>query len=370
MAKMFCPYLGRSGFANTRMAFPSEDNFCYKAKPAGPVDFEHQAGFCLTTQHAVCPVFLAQAAAPLPAALAFPRSRRPRARLAQRSAVLLAVVLLLFLAGFWLNGSRLATRSMSADNSLAPVGTEGAVPFTGPDAYPASSHGDPRPNRTLSANRQPGLLATRDCPLPRGWQSYTVQPTDSIYRLSIVYAVLVETLQKANCLDNQTALLPGETFYVPVLSPTATSKPTATATPTPTRTRSPFIGSNPTEEPGSGDDDEAQPGAPVVVPTVFRPTQTNPPPTPTEKPVIVPTNPLPTQVVQPTNTPLPTTEIVLPTLPPPTPTQEVQPTLPPPPTMEVVQTTEPAPTKAVKPTKEEKPTKLPQPGRDDNSGVD
>lgn len=82
------------------------------------------------------------------------------------------------------------------------------------------------------------------CGPPYDWVVYTIQPGDTLYHLSQIYAVSVIDLQRANCMGSSTLLQVGKNFYVPPWPPlvtpvypppaTLTTMPTFTRTPTPT----------------------------------------------------------------------------------------------------------------------------------------
>jgi LysM repeat protein len=52
------------------------------------------------------------------------------------------------------------------------------------------------------------------CPVPSGWQSYTVVRGDNLYRIARRYGTTVANLQAGNCLSG-TAIRAGQTLYVP-----------------------------------------------------------------------------------------------------------------------------------------------------------
>jgi hypothetical protein len=62
----FCPYIGLSDDADSSVAFPSNSNYCHRGQPAAGVRFNHQQEFCLGKKYIECPVFLREAAGPLP----------------------------------------------------------------------------------------------------------------------------------------------------------------------------------------------------------------------------------------------------------------------------------------------------------------
>jgi LysM repeat protein len=79
------------------------------------------------------------------------------------------------------------------------------------------------------------------CGPPAGWVYYIVQPSDTLYKLSLIYKVSVSQLQLANCLGTSTYIRVGQRLFVPFYvppTPTFTLTPTVTRTPTPTLTPS------------------------------------------------------------------------------------------------------------------------------------
>ncbi len=125
------------------------------------------------------------------------------------------------------------------------------------------------------------------CGPPPGWVLYTVQPGDTLYRLSRVLGVSITEIQSANCLGNETLIRSGEKLYLPRIPPT------------------PILPTSPVP--------------PIFIPTVTplpteSPTATEPLPSPmpTEVPTLPPTQPpTDTPIPLPTNTPEPTTLPVL-----------------------------------------------------------
>lgn len=64
------------------------------------------------------------------------------------------------------------------------------------------------------------------CGAPNGWISYSVQPGDTLYRLSLIYGTTVARLQSANCMGASTLLHTGQLLFVPpgfsrIVMPTA-----------------------------------------------------------------------------------------------------------------------------------------------------
>lgn len=123
------------------------------------------------------------------------------------------------------------------------------------------------------------------CGTPFGWVRYTVQPGDTLYRISLLYRTTVAELKQANCLSSD-FISAGQQLWVPN---TVTSTPSATpiniefdtVTPAPTDTLAPPTST--TEPPATS--------------TEIPPSETPPPPTetpaPTETPTPTETPPLP-----------------------------------------------------------------------------
>ncbi len=61
-----CPYLGVREDKETAIAYPSELNCCYHARPIGYISFDHQRRYCLTDNHTECSVFKQEKLTALP----------------------------------------------------------------------------------------------------------------------------------------------------------------------------------------------------------------------------------------------------------------------------------------------------------------
>jgi len=109
------------------------------------------------------------------------------------------------------------------------------------------------------------------CGPPPGWTLYTVQPGDTIYRLSQSFKVTVSQLQQANCMQSyQTNIQAGQRIWAPpgaMYLPTAT--PISIIFPTLTYTATELPSATPTASP-----------VPTLIPTETPlPTLTSAPPT-------------------------------------------------------------------------------------------
>ncbi len=195
--------------------------------------------------------------------------------------------------------SELATRSglhvaqlRAANCLLSTQLLSGTIIFLPPSAPtntvpPAPPTTEPLPTSAVTlptAQAQPTARPTNTsipCGPPSGWVLYTVQPNDTLYRLSQAYGISVYQLQRANCLSG-TLIQAGTRIYVPyVIIRTPVPTFTQAATQTPSSTSAPV-----------------ETNTPSVTATnagTFTPTDTN-----------VPTQPTPTIAEVPTDTPVPT----------------------------------------------------------------
>jgi LysM repeat protein len=276
-----CPRLGIAADPDTAYNFPAELNHCYQVRPVTPVHLHHQINYCLSPNHARCPLYRQQAVVVLPAK----RSKRPRLRLWQPKQQqprpsrphrpLLRLIPILFfvaaaflLAAGWYYRDGLAawlppsTRLPAVAAPLAsptapavaiiptatdtptltpsPTPTHTATPTTRPSATstrtpspspspsatqsPLYTLQSPTPSTTQSpiSTLQSPTPAGTGCPPPAGWVLYTVQPNDSLFRLGQRFGLPYAELQLANCMGTSKAIYVGQQLYVPAQSPTAT----------------------------------------------------------------------------------------------------------------------------------------------------
>jgi LysM repeat protein len=226
---------------------------------------------------------------------------------------------------------------------IAPLG---ATVYSLADAYdvppkimaeynclPLSSSPLPANSTVYVPKRTPTPTATKvTCgPFP-GWvKGYTIQPGDTLYRLSLIFRVSVEDLQIANCLGNSTQIHAGERFWVPFVPPVVPSRtpvrtPTPVAQPTHTPTNPPTATSQPTNTPRPTATSTSLPG-PTRTPTRIPQPTDNPTDSPTPAPSDTPI-PSDTPVPPATNTPVPSDTPLPPNTPVPTDTPQPKNTLP------------------------------------------
>lgn len=264
MPRKLCPYLGLKDDPTTALHFPSEGNACHHARPVSGIRAAHQENFCLSDGHLQCPVFQAAAPIPLPQDIAAPAAPTPTRSKRRVSGVAIPLMIVgAAAASFAWNA--LQARANTPPGSIVNTGGNQQAPswsvFTGTAV--------PRSTATTASRTIPPLT---NCPLPDGWMPYLVAPTDSLYRLSIIYGVPVANLQRVNCMDDSTTILPGQIIYVPVL-PTSTPSLTPSLVPAAPVVAPPDSGGSekprPTPRP---------PTAVPVPPTPVPPTAVVPPP--------------------------------------------------------------------------------------------
>jgi hypothetical protein len=273
MKRTSCPYLGLKEDATTALNFPSEGNHCHHTRPVAPINPAHQQQRCLTAEYGLCPIYQAAHPGPMPAALAAPgyllnQKKRQKAIIA---IPLMIIALLLLSLGSSVIASRMNFRSLfvppTGDNAQALIPGQYGFQLLVPSSTAT-------PNQMVTTTP----VLEIDCPPPEGWVTYIVNPTDSLFRLSVVFSVSVNDLQFANCMGANTVILPGQKLSVPFiptrtpsLSPTARIFPSSTYTAIP----QPRV-IQPSSTPVPPQEEQPQPPTNTAVP----PTDTLAPPPP------------------------------------------------------------------------------------------
>jgi LysM repeat protein len=159
--------------------------------------------------------------------------------------------------------------------------------------------------------------------VPRStWVYYTVQPGDTLYKLSQIYGVTVPELQAANCMGSSTNIRVGQKLLVPNVQPNYTPTPFVTPSPQPTATftevpPSPTFTQIPPSPTATSDIPSITPSTPTNTPVTatatptFTATFTDTPVTPTITLTPSPTETAtewPTSTIPPTITPRPPTD--------------------------------------------------------------
>lgn len=276
-----CPYLGLQEDPSTALDFPSDGNRCFHSKLPRPVQAAHQQNFCLSGGHEACPLYQAARARAVPPALVAKPAPEPKpVRLSP--AALLAPILIaaLLLAGVVL--SQGSTGLFGQNNSVVKPASVVHLPVvhTGGSAEQQAV--------VPNTGGAPQAVAGVACPLPDGWIPYTVNPTDSLFRLSILHGITLDQIRSVNCLSDDAVLLPSQVIYVPRVAAAAPTAFVATIFPTsvPLRIVNPPA-PPPQPEPVNNDDDDSDeepaqpPPPPPAKPTaVVTDDPTDPPPPP------------------------------------------------------------------------------------------
>jgi LysM repeat protein len=109
-----------------------------------------------------------------------------------------------------------------------PLETEPPLPVSVESGQPTPTFPASKTASSILITSTP--LEATSCPVPPGWNTYLVQPGDTLQALAQAYQVPPENVMQANCLVIQ-SLLPNTILYLPPSPPTAT----ATLLPSPTR---------------------------------------------------------------------------------------------------------------------------------------
>jgi LysM repeat protein len=243
-----CHYLGLLEDSKTTLSFPSNSNLCNHAKPLASPNLEYQRLVCLKgRRHTLCPVFLRSEIGPLPPDISDGPATTLFLGMLIEKRVLLPlllgfVVLVLGLTVLmWLisNQTGRTPGSPIPTSTLLPLATEtipvAAIPIilnVVPTRTAVIDILDPVSSGTLTT-QFPTLIGITPvpsqtkvlCGSPATWVVYIVRPGDSLYHLSLVSAVTIAELQRANCLGTSSILHTGQLLYVP---------PTAQLAPSPT----------------------------------------------------------------------------------------------------------------------------------------
>ncbi len=207
-----CPYLGLRNDPSTALNFPSEGNCCYHANPVAPIDSNYQAQYCLTENHTQCPIFTAAHPKALPFGMMSPAARQGRIR---RILAMVAIPIVVVATAFAINWfGRSAINSLFAQRADLPPESPAEIPASGLFGRSSSLSATPYRTSTPTPTRDPQPVV-ESCTFPAGWSPYVVKPTDSLFRLSVLYGISVKTLQAANCLGDKSVVLPGDIIYVP-----------------------------------------------------------------------------------------------------------------------------------------------------------
>ncbi|MGD0878470.1 MAG: LysM peptidoglycan-binding domain-containing protein [Anaerolineales bacterium] len=241
-----CHYLGLLEDSKTTLSFPSSSNLCYHAKPLASPNMEYQRLVCLKgRRHTLCPVFLRSEIGSLPPDISDGPATMLLLGMPVEKRVLLPlwlgfVVLVLGLTGLmWLisNQTGRTPGSPIPTSTWLPFASE-TIPVTAipifPNIDPSVTANVDDPVSAYIGTITPQLptlfsitpIPTQTkilCGSPDTWVVYIVRPGDSLYHLSLVFAITIAELQRANCLGTSSILHTGQLLHVPSTAPLAPS---------------------------------------------------------------------------------------------------------------------------------------------------
>lgn len=122
----------------------------------------------------------------------------------------------------------LTTATFTRLPTLTPTPISTIRPLTSTPRPTETSGIRPTPTGTLTAVVP---IISRGCPIPLGWQSYTVLYGNTLFSIARAVGSTVAELRDANCLLNVDSLLVGDVLYLPSLPvlPVQTSIPQTTS---------------------------------------------------------------------------------------------------------------------------------------------
>ena len=187
-----CPYLGLHDDSATSLAYPSNWNYCYRARPPASVSISHQELACLSRKHVDCPVYLAEREGKLPSSLrghsTVPVRRvRGQAGKSKRAVWIVLLAALLLLAAWWAWGRGFfpLPAQPTPTPSLVAVSTDFSSPtatvsvaWTNPALFVPTQARTPTPraSQTPAGTVFPSSTPTLT-PIPSRTPTKTVTPT-------------------------------------------------------------------------------------------------------------------------------------------------------------------------------------------------
>lgn len=123
-----CPYFALLNDPDTSLLFPSSMGYCHHAHPPAPVKIAHQEAYCLTSQHATCPVFAHQERRALPTQIQGEQPEKPPRRGVGLTLFIVVVVLAVVVPlGIW-GGGLIGNRSVTREPEIPTRVVAAAVP--------------------------------------------------------------------------------------------------------------------------------------------------------------------------------------------------------------------------------------------------
>ncbi|KAA3654353.1 MAG: LysM peptidoglycan-binding domain-containing protein, partial [Chloroflexi bacterium] len=239
-----CPCLGTVDDSETKLAFASEWNQCYRSGKPTSVDYLHQQQYCLRANHAACSVFRYNNGVPPSGGMPQHNLAKVRPQVKRRVwvvafSVMMFVLSISLTAAFWwprtpdLSNPNGPTDGGVVDSNLSePIPTaRSALSFFQdlflPDEPTISA--TVTPTRPLSGSLTGGETAVSPtpptlCNPPLFWVIYTVQPGDTIFTLAQRTGTTASILKISNCLNSDSVSV-GDRLYLPQPPPPTIPNP-------------------------------------------------------------------------------------------------------------------------------------------------
>jgi len=219
-----CPYLGSAVDADTRFAYPSAGNWCYRLPDPQGVALGYQQGYCLSAGHTACPLFAGETQT-LPAAA----RRQERTRIPGGHSlwgwVTTLLLLLAIAGGFLLSRGQTAHPGAAATSPPmlpSPAASPSATPSpTSPPTYtPAAAE-----NNTLAPTAPPSSTPTPAPPtagpaletpfgVEGGYLVHKVRVGESLTAIANRYNTTVDVLRAVNVFVPGATLWAGQSLVV------------------------------------------------------------------------------------------------------------------------------------------------------------
>lgn len=206
-----CPLMGLREDPGSHLDFPSGGNLCFGKEKEAQISLDHQEKYCLLSRHEYCHVYRAsinktRILAPVPPVQKKPHRVPGSVRQGLKMLAASMVIFVLMILG-GINIDYLV--SLMGNQSEWPNVNQGWLfPFVKPSLEHKSYF--PFSNSIPSQFEENGV-----CPVPDGWTEYIAQPTDSLFRLSVLYSISEVELRMANCIPNGAPILPNQILHVP-----------------------------------------------------------------------------------------------------------------------------------------------------------
>ena len=165
-----CPHLGLVDDPSTFVGFPSFSNYCHRAHPASPANFEHQWAYCLVEKHAECQLFTQTGVFSMPMELQAPE---PRSNHRQHKIFpIIFIIFLIFLVGggIYINihSERLNPLTSPWISTDSATSSSQVLNYSATAVFPSATTGIPGITQTMLSSRTASHASKpKSTPTPR-----------------------------------------------------------------------------------------------------------------------------------------------------------------------------------------------------------